>query len=53
MDGIDRQTDTADATRRAGESPEPVGPVAGGDEGVIDGTLGLAERDALFAGQWD
>lgn len=53
MDGIDRQTDTADATRGAGESPEPVGSVAGGDEGVIDGTLGLSERDALFAGQWD
>ena len=53
MDGVNRQTDTADTTRRAGESPEPVGPAAGGDEGVIDGTLGLSERDALFAGQWD
>ena len=53
MDGIDRQTDSADTTRRAGESPEPIGKVAGGDEGVIDGTLGLSERDALFAGQWD
>lgn len=61
MDGIDWQADSADASRGTGESPEPIGSVAGGDEGVIDGTVGLgvlaeeaeqADRDAVFSKQW-
>jgi len=53
MDGIDWQTDSADASRRAGESPQPIGSAEGSDEGVIDGTVGLSDRDAVFFDQWD
>ncbi len=58
MDGIDWQADSADASRGTGEPAEPIGSFAGGDEGVIDGTVGLgdlaeqADRDAVFSKQW-
>jgi len=64
MDSIDWQADSPNATRGTGESPESIGSIAGGDEGVIDGTVGLsvsagqagqagqADRDAVFSKQW-